>query len=178
MKAYPAQVHTQTAIVAAIALAKDVGDLNRIAAIDIATTKRGYQMNASEPEKWAPETKETADHSLPYITARAMFDGDINNASYTPEKLHDPRILALMRKIAVKEDPAFAKPAGNAPSARITATLDDRQKGSPARSTTCRASRASRWSVPMSSENSAAMPAAAGRASGPTPSCARCGISI
>jgi 2-methylcitrate dehydratase len=125
MKAYPAQVHTQTAIVAAIAVAKEVGDLNRITAIDVATTKRGYQMNASEPEKWAPDTKETADHSLPYITARAMFEGDINNDSYTPEKLHDPRILAFMQKIKVKEDPAFATPAGNAPSARITATLDD-----------------------------------------------------
>jgi 2-methylcitrate dehydratase len=125
MKAYPAQVHTQTAIVAAIALAKEVGDLSRIAAIDIATTRRGFQMNASEPEKWAPNTKETADHSLPYITARAMFEGDINNDSYTPEKLHDPRIIAFMQKIRVKEDPAFATPAGNAPSARITATLDD-----------------------------------------------------
>jgi 2-methylcitrate dehydratase len=125
MKAYPAQVHTQTAIVAAIALAKEVGSLERVTAIDIATTKRGYQVNASEPEKWAPDTKETADHSLPYITARAMFEGDINNDSYTPEKLHDPRILAFMQKIKVKEDPAFATPAGNAPSARITATLDD-----------------------------------------------------
>lgn len=125
MKAFPAQVHTQTAIVAAIALAKEVGDLNRVTAIEVATTKRGFQMNASEPEKWAPETKETADHSLPYITARAMFDGDINNNSYTPEKLRDPRIVAFMQKIKVKEDPAFATPAGNAPSARITAALDD-----------------------------------------------------
>ncbi len=125
MKAFPAQVHTQTAIVAAVAVAKEVGDLNRVTAIDVATTKRGLQMNASEPEKWAPETKETADHSLPYITARAMFDGDINNDSYTPEKLHDPHILAFMQKIKVKEDPAFATPAGNAPSARVTATLDD-----------------------------------------------------
>ncbi len=125
MKAFPAQVHTQTAIVAAIAVAKEVGDLTRITAIDIATTKRGYQMNASEPEKWAPHTKETADHSLPYITARAMFEGDINNDSYTADKLHDPHILAFMQKIKVKEDPAFATPAGNAPSARITATLAD-----------------------------------------------------
>jgi hypothetical protein len=55
--ANPAQVHTQTAIVAAIALAKEVGDLNRIAAIDIATTKRGFQMNASEPKKWVNRYK-------------------------------------------------------------------------------------------------------------------------
>jgi 2-methylcitrate dehydratase len=30
-----------------------------------------------------------------------------------------------MKKIAVQEDPAFAKPRGNAPPTRITATLDD-----------------------------------------------------
>jgi 2-methylcitrate dehydratase len=101
-------------------------------------------MTASEPEKWAPDTKETADHSLPYITARAMLDGDIDNDSYTAEKLHDPRIVAFMRKITVKEDPAFATPAGNAPSARITATLDDGHDASRARSTTCPASRGSR----------------------------------
>src|SRR5262249_14852721 len=56
---------------------------------------------------------------------RAMFDGDITNESYAPERLRDPRIVAFMRKIAVKEDPSFAKPKGNAPSTRITVTLDD-----------------------------------------------------
>jgi 2-methylcitrate dehydratase len=54
-----------------------------------------------------------------------MFDGDITNDSYAPDKLRDPRILAFMRRITVAEDPAFAKPKGNAPPARITATLDD-----------------------------------------------------
>jgi 2-methylcitrate dehydratase len=125
MKAYPAQVYTQTAIVAAIAVAKDIGALERVAAIEIATTHRGYEMAGSEPEKWAPETRDTADHSLPYITARAMFDGEISNDSYAAEKLRDPRILAFMRKIVVKEDAAFAVLRGNAPPTRITATLDD-----------------------------------------------------
>jgi 2-methylcitrate dehydratase len=125
LKAYPAQVYTQTAIVAATAVAKEVGNLDRVASIDIATTNRGYVMAGSEPEKWAPDTRDTADHSLPYIVARAMFDGDITNESYAPEKLRDPKILAFMKKIAVKEDPAFAMPRGNAPSTRITAKLDD-----------------------------------------------------
>jgi 2-methylcitrate dehydratase len=111
--------------VAATAVAKEVGDLDRVASIDIATTNRGYVMAGSEPEKWAPDTRDTADHSLPYIVARAMFDGDITNESYAPEKLRDPKILAIMKKIAVNEDPAFATPRGNAPSTRITAKLDD-----------------------------------------------------
>jgi 2-methylcitrate dehydratase len=125
MKAFPAVIYSQTAIVAAIGVAKDAGDLARIAAIEIATTRRGFQQAGSEPEKWTPDTRETADHSLPYLVARAMFDGDIANDSYAPEKLRDPRILAFMRRITVQEDPAFGKPNGNAPPTRITATLDD-----------------------------------------------------
>jgi 2-methylcitrate dehydratase len=54
-----------------------------------------------------------------------MFDSDISNDSYAPEKLRDPRILAFMRKITVKEDPAFVALRGNAPAARVTAILDD-----------------------------------------------------
>jgi quercetin dioxygenase-like cupin family protein len=64
-------------------------------------------MTGSGPEKWAPTTRDTADHSLPYIAARTMFDGDITNESYAPEKLRDPRILAFMRKITVIEDPVL-----------------------------------------------------------------------
>jgi len=122
MKPYPVVVHAQTSILAGIAIAKDVGSLDRIASIEIATTQRGYQEGGSEPEKWAPATPETADHSLPYVAARAMFDGDINRHSFDLEKLRDPRILAFMRKISVKPDPAFDKFAG-APPVRITAIL-------------------------------------------------------
>jgi 2-methylcitrate dehydratase len=57
--------------------------------------------------------------------ARVMFDGDITNGSYAPEKLHDPKILTFMKKITVSEDLAFATPRGNAPSTRISATLVD-----------------------------------------------------
>jgi 2-methylcitrate dehydratase len=124
IKAFPAVIFSQTAILAAIEVAKEA-DLERITSIAVATTRRGFQQTGSEPEKWAPDTRETADHSLPYLVARAMLDGDISNDSYAPGKLHDPRILALMRRITIKEDPAFAKPNGNAPPTRITATLVD-----------------------------------------------------
>ena len=125
LKTYPAHITAQTTVSAGVALAKEIGNLDRVTAIEIGTTRRGYQIAGSDPEKWAPDTKETADHSLPYIAARAMFDGGLDNDSYAPEKLHDPRILAFMRKITVKEDPAFATLTINVPPTRLTATLDD-----------------------------------------------------
>jgi 2-methylcitrate dehydratase len=124
MKPYPVLAHAQTSIPASIAVAKEVGSLDRIAAIEIATTRRGYQQAGSEPEKWAPDTRETADHSFPYVVARAMFDGDINHHSFDPEKLRDPGILAFMRKITVKPDSTFDNFPG-APPVRITAVLYD-----------------------------------------------------
>jgi 2-methylcitrate dehydratase len=125
---YPAQVSTQTAIIAALDVAKEArqaGGLDGIAAIEVATTRRGYELTGSEPEKWVPQTRDTADHSMPYIVARTMYEGEIANDSYTPEKLRDPTILAFMRKITVKEDPTLAVQRGNAPPTRITATLAD-----------------------------------------------------
>jgi 2-methylcitrate dehydratase len=125
MKPYPAVVWSQTAIEAAIAVARAADGLDRITAIEVATTRRGYQQTGSEPEKWAPDTRETADHSMPYITARAMFDGEVTNDSYAPDKLRDPRILAFMRKIAVKEDPALTALQGDKIPTRVTATLNE-----------------------------------------------------
>ncbi len=128
LKSYPAHITAQTAIPAALALAEEIGDLDRVAALEIGTTRRGVQVAGTDMEKWAPQTKETADHSLPYIVARTMADRDFDNDSYAAPKLHDARILAFMRKITVKEDPAFATLTGNVPPARLTATLADGQR--------------------------------------------------
>ncbi len=125
LKSYPAHITAQTTVPAAVALAKVIGDLDQLTALEIGTTHRGKQIAGSDADKWAPDTKETADHSLPYIAARAMLDGEIDNDSYTSDKLHDPRALALMRKITVNEDPAFATLTVNVPPTRLTATLAD-----------------------------------------------------
>jgi 2-methylcitrate dehydratase len=128
IKPYPAVIYTQTAIVAGIEVAKEAESLDRIASIEIATTSRGYQRTGSEPEKWSPKTRETADHSLPYVTARAMFDGDITHDSFAADKFSDPRILTFMQKIKVSEDPILTARLGAAVPTRVTAILADGQR--------------------------------------------------
>jgi 2-methylcitrate dehydratase len=128
LKRYPAVIYTQTAIEAAIEVAGEVGLLDRVAAIEIATSRRGYQRTGSEPEKWSPTTRDTADHSMPYIVARAMFDGDITNETFAPQMFRDARILAFMQKISVREDPILTARVGAAVPTRLTATLADGQK--------------------------------------------------
>ena len=62
---------------------------------------------ASEPEKWDPQTRETADHSLPYILARTLVDGPVNVASFDELLVQDPALRPLMNKITVETDPAY-----------------------------------------------------------------------
>src|SRR5262249_49621667 len=54
---------------------------------------------STDNPKWDPPNRETADHSRPYMLARALIDGDIWLDSYTPEKLKDPAVHALMDKM-------------------------------------------------------------------------------
>jgi 2-methylcitrate dehydratase len=128
-------VYSQTSIAAAMAVAGEitrgapdkVTALERVASIEVATSKRGLTQTGMDREKWAPTTRDTADHSMPYLVARAMFDGDITNDSYIPVKLKEPRILAFMQKIKVVEDPGFTARAADSPT-RITATLADGER--------------------------------------------------
>ncbi|WP_176051300.1 MmgE/PrpD family protein [Burkholderia sp. BCC1644] len=128
IKPYPAQGYTLTAIPAAIDLATRVGDLGRIRAIHIDTTYMGYVTAGRDPEKWRPETRETADHSLPYVVARALLDREITRDSYTPAALRDPAVRALMAVTTVAEDARLTAMQPHAIPNRLTVTLDDGRK--------------------------------------------------
>ncbi len=125
VKPYPAQGGTISAIPAAIAVAKQVGDLDQIAAIKLDTPDFTWRSAGRDREKWAPETKETADHSLPFVVARAMMDGTIGFDSFAPGALHDPKALALMAKMTVNPAPDLTALMPKVMANRITATLKD-----------------------------------------------------
>jgi 2-methylcitrate dehydratase len=125
IKPYPAQVYCLTAIPAAISIAASAGGVEAIRSLRIDTTHLGYVTAGRDREKWRPTTKDTADHSLPYIAARAMLDGAITNDSYSSDKLREPALLALIDGITVAEDPALTAMQPRAVPNRLTATLTD-----------------------------------------------------
>ncbi len=104
IKYFPAEYHSQSAIWAALNLRKKIDDLNKILSVDIETQEAGFTILGNDPAKWHPTTKETADHSLPYIVGRALLDGKIDNKTYEIKKLKDRKIIEFMKKIKVSED--------------------------------------------------------------------------
>jgi 2-methylcitrate dehydratase len=107
LKFYPAEYHAQSAIEAALALRGEVGDLKQIRSITIKTFQAAFEIIGHEPEKWRPQSRETADHSLPYCVAVALVDGRVGLEQFEPERFHDPALLTLMRKIEIKRDEAL-----------------------------------------------------------------------
>jgi 2-methylcitrate dehydratase len=54
---------------------------------------------ADGPDKWRPQTHETADHSIPYAAALVLMHGKIEPEYYEDPYLHDPRLLDLVSRI-------------------------------------------------------------------------------
>ncbi|MGA2874120.1 MAG: MmgE/PrpD family protein [Nitrososphaerales archaeon] len=104
IKYYPAEYHSQSAIWAAFEAKKEIGEVKNIISVEIETHEAGYTILGSDEEKWAPKTKETADHSLPFIVGMALLEGKIQNSTYSQRNLVNPNIINFLKKITVKEE--------------------------------------------------------------------------
>jgi 2-methylcitrate dehydratase len=81
--------------------------INDIRSIDVDTYRLTYREIGSGREKWDPRTRETADHSLPYMLARALRDGQFGVDAFDIDKVLDPDLRPLMNRIHIREEPTF-----------------------------------------------------------------------
>ena len=107
-KFYPSQIHTQAPIGLAVEL-RDQVNVGEIASISIETYRSGVSSPDTEPEKWEPKTRETADHSIPFLVAMALQDGGVGPGSFTPQRIADPSLRALMAKMTISEGAGFTE---------------------------------------------------------------------
>ena len=69
-----------------------------------------FAFNAlAQPRAYKPETRETADHSLPYCLAIGLIEKDVGIDQFLREQWKDPEVLKLMSKIKVTVDPELEK---------------------------------------------------------------------
>jgi 2-methylcitrate dehydratase len=126
IKFWPAEYHSQSAIDAALQLRADLkGDVSQVKEIDIATFEASYNIIGKYPEAWAPKTRETADHSLPYCTAAALYDGDVYLESFDEAHFTNPALVAFTGKVKVRHDTALDARYPKGIPNRITVTLND-----------------------------------------------------
>ena len=107
MKAFPTEALTHAPISATLDIVRK-HDLqpDDIETVHIRSLARAADILA-DPSKYDPRSKETADHSLPYVIAAAIADRNVTPLQFTPEKIMDPMIRAQLNKVKVIADPAI-----------------------------------------------------------------------
>jgi 2-methylcitrate dehydratase len=105
MKFFPTEALTHAPISCVLDLIKE-HDLTpeQVEKVQIRSLARAADILA-DPSKYDPRSKETADHSLPYVIAAAIADRQVTPAQFTDEKIMDPRIRAQLNKVEVTADP-------------------------------------------------------------------------
>ena len=109
MKFFPTEALTHTPISAVLDLVKN-NDLRpeNVEKIQIRSLARAADI-LSDPSKYDPRTKETADHSLPYVIAAALAERQVTPAQFEMKKIMDPTIRAQLKKVEVVADPEIEK---------------------------------------------------------------------
>ena len=108
LKFFPAEYHSQAPLWIALELRKKL-PAEEIEAVDVQTYHTAWSEIGSEPEKWNPQTRETADHSLPYLLALALVDGAITADSFSETRLRDERLRRIMARVTVSESKEFTR---------------------------------------------------------------------
>jgi 2-methylcitrate dehydratase len=128
-KYFPSDHETQCAAHPAIELHKVLANrLDDIEKISVDTYHLTMEVAADSPEKWDPQTRETADHSLPYILAVCLTQGGYWLDDFTEEKFKNPKLRPLMKKIQVQETEECNRKFPESNSFRIEVTMRDGEK--------------------------------------------------
>jgi len=126
-KSLPVCYHGQSSVFAAIELREKV-DLKQIEDIQVDGYQVAVFMMGGDASRWAPTTRETADHSLPYCVAIGLLDGELTSASFADERLRDPAVAELMRKVKVSEDPALSAQYPEGAPGRVSIRMKSGEK--------------------------------------------------
>ena len=103
IKYYPSEYHSQAGVEAALKL-RDRIKVDDADKINIETYDACVDIIAGEKEKWCPQTRETADHSLPYCVAVALFDGKVGLEQFSEQRIQDTELQKFLSKIKVKRN--------------------------------------------------------------------------
>ncbi len=113
-KRWPVGSLAQSAIQAALQAREKIGDVARIKQVRVFAEEGAYDhLVRIRKDPWNPISRETADHSLPYIVAAAVLDGHVRTESFDPVRVLDPaRQRFLKDKIVVSSAPELGTLAG------------------------------------------------------------------
>ncbi len=128
VKKYNAEIHSQSALEAILDLKQAHGfTTDDVQRIEIETFDVAYHIigGGEEGDKTLVRTKEQADHSLPYMIAVAVLDGQVMPEQYEPGRIVRQDVQTLLRKVSVSAVDDYSRRFPEEMPCRITVHLTD-----------------------------------------------------
>lgn len=126
LKKFNAEIHSQTAIQAAVDLKRHYGFApQEIATVELEVFDVAYHIigGGDEGDKTLVITKEDADHSLPYLIAVALLDGTVMPAQYDPARILSTDVQDLLCRVIVRPNRSYSRRFPDEMMSRVTVTL-------------------------------------------------------
>ncbi len=128
LKKYNAEIHSQSVLEAVLELRArehlSAADVERVE-VDVFDVAYRIIGGGEEGDKMMVRNKEQADHSLPYLVAVALLDGEVMPAQYRPARILSDDVQALLLRVAVRPDDAFSRRFPAEMPCRVRVTLRD-----------------------------------------------------
>jgi 2-methylcitrate dehydratase len=127
LKRFPLQGNLQSTTEAGVNLHPLVkGQIDEIIEIIVETYPATIKRGVADPDKYRPETRETADHSLPICLAMALLDGDVTVKQFHDDRWKAREVFALANKVKVKvgESLVAKMPKGNGSNLEVRFSSD------------------------------------------------------
>ncbi len=128
LKTYNSEVHTQPSVHCMLELLKatpfSADDVERI---EVATFALAYNIvgGGEYGPKTEVATKEQADHSIPYLLAAAILDGDVQPAQFAADRIVRDDVQRLLRRVTVRPDAQFTARYPHEMNSRVEVRLKD-----------------------------------------------------
>src|SRR6202023_170326 len=98
-KRFPLGQYSQTVAEGAAQGRSFLAGTDEIDEVNIRVSRNAIKVMADSPDKWRPQSHETADHSIPYAAAVVLMYGTIDDQYYEDPYLHDQRLLDLVGRV-------------------------------------------------------------------------------
>jgi 2-methylcitrate dehydratase len=128
IKKYNSMIHTQSAVHCMVELARQNKiDPGKIVSIEAEVFQLAYDFAGGGlyGTDRVIQTKEQADHSLPYLLSVALLDGDVQPAQFKPERIIKADVQGLLKKVSVRVKHEYTDEYPEKMPAKITVRLQD-----------------------------------------------------
>ena len=120
-KIWPCFVYGQTPIAVALQIYRKKPNPEEIQSIRVGLSETAYQNQ--QDFKGEITAREHADHSVPYVIARALLDGQVTVDDFEERRFREPRAVALYKKVTLRSDPSLSGPGREAYGVKMEVQL-------------------------------------------------------